>query len=178
MILIKPYPHPDDWMKEDTSLPLQEMSFAKDEVMHKLTRYEDTTFTHLLKLFYFRGFPEYFNNWSIAVYKSAFFVHKIKKAQGKDKWPDAEDIYAWLWQDPWEDMFDTMHRGLLRDFNNKNDPEYQDLPYVHAGGDEKGAESFLKDYYVWLARQLSKNGKVDNVAVQDKIGELLKKHPL
>jgi hypothetical protein len=178
MILVKPYPHPDDWQKEDPSVSLQEMAYPKDKVWQLLTRYEDTTFTHLLKLFYFRDFPEYFNNWSIAVYKSAFFVHKIKKAHGKDKWPDAEDIYDWLWKSPWEDMFDTMHSGILKDFNDKSDPEYQNLPYVHSGGDEEGAREFMKNYYIWLARQLSKNGKVTKDDVQDKIKELLRKHPL
>jgi hypothetical protein len=178
MIIVKPYPHPDDWQKEDPSLPLQEMSYPENKVWQLLTQYEGTTFTHLLKLFYFRDFPEYFNNWSVAVYKSAFFVHKVKKAHGKDKWPDAEDIYAWLWANPWGDMFDAMHSGTLKDFNNKSDPEYQNLPYVHAGGDEEQAESFLKDYFIWLARQLSSKGKVSKDDVQDKIKELLKKHPL
>jgi hypothetical protein len=176
MILVKPYPHPDDWQKEDPAIPLQEMSFAKDEVMHKLTRYEDTIFTHLLKLFYFRDFPEYFNNWSITVYKSAFRVHKIKKTNGKDKRPDAEDIYEWMWGDA-EDSFDEHHRGILKDFNNKSDPEYQDLPYVHAGGDVEGAGLFIKNYHLWLARQLSSKGEVSKDDVQDKIKELLNKYP-
>jgi hypothetical protein len=177
MILVKPYPHPDDWMKEDPSLPLQEMSLAKDEVMRKLTRYDDTIFTHLLKLFYFRDFPQYFNNWSIAVFKSAFRVHKIKNPKGKDKLPDVEDIYYWMWGGA-EDSFDAHHRGMLRNFNNKGDEEYRDLPYVHAGGNEEQAGLFIKNYHLWLAKQLASKGEVSKDDVQDKIKELLKKHPV
>jgi hypothetical protein len=177
MILVKPYPHPDDWQKEDPALPLQEMSYSKDKVWQLLTRYDNTIFTHLLKLFYFRDFPQYFNNWSIAIFKSAFRVHKIKNPKGKDKLPNAEDIYYWMWGGA-EDSFKEHHSGILHDFNNKSDPEYSDLPYIHAGGDPLGASSFIKDYHLWLARQLSLKGEVSKVDVQDKIKELLRKHPL
>jgi hypothetical protein len=178
MIIVKPYPHPDDWQKADPSLPLHEMSLPKDKVERSLTRYREVILTHLLKLFYFRDFSMYFNNWSSTVFKCAYFVHKIKKSHGKDKWPSAQDIYYWMWNDPWEDMFDTMHRGILKDFNNKSDPEYQDLPYIHAGGDEYGAGLFIKDYHLWLARKLSAQGNVSKDDVQDKIKELFKKYPI
>jgi hypothetical protein len=176
MAISKPYPHPDDWQKVDTSLPLHEMAFSKDKVERELTCYHGAIFTHLLKLFYFRDFSRYFNNWSSTVFKCAFQVSKIKKKNGKDKYPDAEDIYYWMWGGR-EDAFGDHHRGMLKDFNNKSDPEYQDLPYVHAGGDEYGAGLFIKDYHLWLARKLSANGKVTKNDVQDKIKELFKKYP-
>jgi hypothetical protein len=85
MIIVKSYPHPDDWQKADPSLPLHEMAYPEDKVEQKLTQFAGTIFTHLLKLFYFRDFSAYFNNWSSAVFKSAFSVHKIKRNRGKDR---------------------------------------------------------------------------------------------
>jgi hypothetical protein len=177
MIFAKPYPHPDDWMKEDPSVPLQEMSFTRDEVRNQLTRYDGTIFTHLLKLFYFREFEDYFHNWSTAVFKSAFRVHKVKKANGKDKYPSPEEIYEWMWGGS-EDVFGAWHDGFLKDANYKANPEYQYLPYIHAGGDETGAGEFIKAYHLWLARKLSKNGKVSLPDVQDEIKLLFRRYPV
>jgi hypothetical protein len=177
MILVKPYPHPDDWQKADPSIPFHEMSSPKDTIRQDLRQYHGAIFTHLLKLFYFRDYSRYFNNWTNTVFKGAFQVSKEKKKNGKDKWPDAEDIYEWMWGS-WEDSFDAHHEGMLSNFNNKSDYEYQNLPYVHAGGNEEQAGLFIKDYHLWLARQLSAKGKVSKDDVQDKIRELLRKHPL
>ena len=77
-----------------------------------------------------------------------------------------------------EDSFKEHHSGILHDFNNKSDPEYSGLPYVHAGGDPLGAGLFIKNYHLWLARQLSKNGEVTKDDVQNEIKELLRKYPL
>jgi hypothetical protein len=176
MIIVKPYPHPDDWMKEDPNFPLQEMSLTRDEVRDKLTRYDGTIFTHLLKLFYFRDFDEYFQNWSAAVFKSAFRVHKIKKANGKDKNPSPEEIYEWMWGGS-EDSFDSWHGGFIKDANYKGNPEYKDLSYIYAGGNEKSAGSFVKDYHLWLARELSKKGRVSLTDVQNEIKLLFRKYP-
>jgi hypothetical protein len=178
MIIVKPYPHPDDWMKEDPKIPLQEMAYPPEIVRQKLTQYENTTFIHLLKLFYFREFTDYFNNWSIAVFKSAFRVSKLSSPPRlKNKNPPAEMIYEWMWGG-WEDSFDQQHAGFIRGANDKSDPSYQKLSYIHQGGDESGAYEFMKAYYIWLAKELSKNGQVTKKDVQDEIKFLFKKYPL
>jgi hypothetical protein len=185
MLIIKPlaspykYPHPDDWMYEDPNLPLQEMAFPPEKVEANLTKYDGTLYPHLLKIFYFRDFKEYFNNWSNTVYKCAFRVSKLSSPPRlKNKFPSWDMIYKWMWGDPWEDVFDNLHDGFIKDANYKANPEYQDLPYIHRGGDVQGAEGFVKDYYIWLARALSKQGKVSLTDVQDEIKLLLRKYSI
>jgi hypothetical protein len=154
------------------------MSFPSKKVWLELTRYNGTIFTHLLKLFYFREYKEYFQNWSNAVFKSAFQVHKIKAPKGKkDKRPDAEDIYYWMWGGA-EDVFDSHHEGFVRGANIKSDPDYKDLPYIHAGGNEKNAGEFIKAYHLWLAKELSAKDKIDLPDVQAEIKLLFKKYPV
>jgi hypothetical protein len=178
MVFVKPYPHPDDWMKEDSSAPLQEMAYPPEKIESDLTKYGGTIFEHLLKLFYFREYEEYFQNWTTAVFKSAFRVPKLSSPPRlKNKLPTATMIYKWMWEG-WEDSFDNQHSGFLRDVNNKSNHEYQYLPYIHAGGDEKGAGQFVKDYHLWLAGKLSKDGKVDLADVRDEIKLLFKKYPI
>jgi hypothetical protein len=77
-----------------------------------------------------------------------------------------------------EDSFDSHHKGMLDTFNSKSNEEYCDLPYVHAGGNERVAGAFIKDYHLWLARQLPSNGRVSIDEVQDEINKLLKKYSL
>jgi hypothetical protein len=175
MEFAKPYPHPDDWMKEDPSIPLQETSLTKDEVWNKLTRYDGTIFTNLLNLFYFREFEDYFQDWSAAVFKSAFRVHKIKKSNGKDRNPSSREIYYWMWGGA-EDSFDSWHEGFLENANSERNEEYQDLPYIPSKGNERNAGNFMKGYYHWLAKKLSKNREVSLKDVQDEIKLLFKKY--
>jgi hypothetical protein len=178
MVFVKPYPHPDDWMKEDPSAPLQEMAYPPDKVEANLTRYGDALVEYLFKLFYFREFGEYFNNWSNSVYKCAFHVSKLSSPPRlKNKLPPADMIYEWMWSG-WEDTIDIQHTGFLKNVNNKSNPEYQHLPYIHARGDEKGAGGFIKDYHLWLARKLSKDGRVDIDDVRDEIKLLFRKYPI
>jgi hypothetical protein len=178
MAIVKPYPHPDDWMKEKTPESLQEMASSPKKAEEILTRYSGTTLEHLLKLFYFRNFTDYFHNWTNAVYKSAYYVPKLKSPPRlKNKFPPAEMIYEWMWS-IWEGSFENYHAGFIGDVNNKSNPDYQYLPYIHKGGDVRDAEKFAKDYHLWLAKELSKGGRVKLMDVQDEIKLLFKKYPV
>jgi hypothetical protein len=154
---------------------LQEMAYSLDKVEWKLTVYEDNVFIHLLKLFYFRDFPAYFNNWTSMVAHMQM-VHKVKKGKGKDQFPDAETIFEWIWMNR-VDSFSDHHRIVIRDFNNKGNPEYRDLPYIHKDGDPLNAEKFMAGYYEWLATELSKKGYVKLEYIQEKIKGLFRKYP-
>jgi hypothetical protein len=170
------YHHPDDWMYEDDTQPLLEMSLPRTEVWKKLVQYDSTIEEHLLKLFYFREYKEYFQSWSNAVYKSAFRTYKIKAPKGKkDKLPDAQTIYDWMWSGSADD-FDIIHSGWIKGVNNKSLPDYQDLPYIHAGGNEKNAGEFIKAYHLWLAKELSAKERIYLPDVQDEIKLLFKKY--
>jgi hypothetical protein len=180
MIIVKPRSslHPDDWQYENPDVPLQEMAYPRKKVEFDLTKFEETMFTHLLKIFYYRDFEQYLRGWIVTVFKCAFRMHKVKAPKGKkDYFLSAEDIYELLWGGR-IDVFLSHHDGTIKDFNYKANPEYAYLPYVHAGGDVEGAEQFMKAYYIWLARNLSKNGKVTLADVQYEIETLLRKYPL
>jgi hypothetical protein len=177
MTFVKPYPHPDDWMKEDPE-NLQEMASSPEKAEKILTQYNGTTLEHLLKLFYFRTFSDYFHNWANAVYKSAYYVPKLNSPPRlKNKLPPVEMIYEWMWS-VWDGSFENYHNGFLKDVNDKSNPDYQYLPYIHEGGDIQGAEGFAKDYHLWLARELSKKGRVSLTDVQNEIKLLFRKYPV
>jgi hypothetical protein len=57
-------------------------------------------------------------------------------------------------------------------------PGYKYLPYVHAGGNEKNAGEFIKEYHLWLAKELSVKERIFLPDVQDEIKLLLKKYPV
>jgi hypothetical protein len=154
---------------------LQEMAYPLDKVERKLTVCEDNVFIHLLKIFYFRDFPEYFNNWASTVAQMRM-TYKVKKGKGKDQYPDRETILEWIWTGR-IDSFNDHHRGLVADFNYKANPEYKDLPYVHKGGDPLNAAKFMAGYYEWLATELSQKGNVKLADIQTKVKDLLDKHP-
>jgi hypothetical protein len=177
MIIVKPYPHPDDWQKAAPE-SLKEMSSSPEKAENILTQYNGTTLEHLLKLFYFRDFLDYFHNWTNAVYKSAYFVPKLNSPPRlKNKLPPADMIYEWMWS-VWEGSFENYHYGFLKDANDKSNPSYQYLPYIHKGGDVQAAEEFAKDYHVWLARELSKRGRIALSDTKAEIQILFKKYPL
>jgi len=167
--------HPDDWMKNDDT-NLQEMSRPKKDVERILSQWYEIIFTHLMKLYYFRDNERDFHGWCTSVWKGAIKVDKVKSPKGKDQLPDAQTIYDWMWGCH-EDVFPDWHTGDLKDFNNKSDPDYQDLPYIHAGGDVEIAGEFIKAYHIWLAKELSSKGRVSLVDVQDQIKELLDEYP-
>jgi len=172
--MINPH-HPDDWMKitEELASVLNEMSVTRSRLEAVLGQYHFVIYWHLLKLFYFRNnTQQYFNNWCTSVWKGLASIPTLKKAYGKDKLPGAQFIYDKAWGD-YSDSFERWHKSTLDDFNDKSNPEFRDLPYIHAGGDCETAELFVKDYYIWLAKELEKKGKISLSEVRDKIKELL-----
>jgi hypothetical protein len=171
MILVK-YPNLDPTDKNPT---MQEMAYSADKVEQKLTAFEEVVFDHLLKLFYFRDFSEYFNNWTSFVAQMRR-VYKISKGKGKDRFPDAQTILDWIWNNR-VDSFEDHHQGIIKDFNYKGNPEYSNLPYVHNGGKPDTVGKFMADYYYWLAKELSKKGIVTLPEIQNKIKELFHKYP-
>jgi hypothetical protein len=171
MIIIRQpnFKHPP----EDTAF--QEMAYPLDKVLDKLLAKEDVVFDHLLKLFYFRDFSDYFNNWTSSVAKMDR-VYKVNKGKGKDCYPDAQIILDWLWNKR-TDCFESHHDGMIKNFNYKSNPEYSKLPYIHSGGDAESAAKFMGDYYLWLAKKLSQNGRITVAEVQEEIKRLFRKYP-
>jgi len=171
--------HPDDWMRINESLiqSLTEMSVSREDMKKILYVYHyNPRFWHLLKLFYFRDNQRDFNGWTTSVWKGLASIPKLKNPNGKDKLPDAQFIYNWVWGN-FEDSFEDWHEGALKDFNDKSNPEFRDLLYIHARGDADTAGAFVKEYHLWLAKKLAKQGWVTKADVQSEIEELLRKYP-
>ena len=68
--------------------------------------------------------------------------------------------------------------GTIDDFNDKGNPEYMHLPYIHKGGDVEQAGRFMKEYFILPAKNLSAKEKITNTEVQDEIYLLLRKFPV
>jgi len=167
------YPHPDDWMTESVQFNFQEMPAPEPLVRQHLTRFDNTLFEHLLKLFYFREDTNDYNGWCNSVFKCTKFVKKIQNTKGKDKFPEPSKISKWLWGED-EDCFRGRHAGCLEDFNDKTKDDYKYLPSIPNGGDIVNARNFVKAYIDWLADELSLNGYTSNRNVNTAITGLLK----
>jgi hypothetical protein len=165
MIIVKP-------LEAENTNHLQEMAKTRDEISRTLNMYESARFVHLLKIFYFRECTHYLRGWMNTVYKSSFSVQKWKPTK---KYPNAQMIFDIIWGDS-EDSFTDHHTGLVADFNYKGNPDYTDLPYIK--GNERSALAFIRDYFLWLSRQLAKDGKVTFPEVIDALNNALRKYPV
>jgi hypothetical protein len=172
MIFIKP-DHPDDWMNIDPETVLQEMAGTPDDIKRVLTQYQGALFEHLLKVFYFRNQDRDLKGWMASIFKCAF---RVPRQKSDKKFPSREKIYEILWG-IWYDSFPEHHSGWVKDFNDKSNPNYSMLPYIHKGGNEKNAYKFVRQYFLWLSLNLSLTGKVTNEEVSAELQELLRKHP-
>jgi hypothetical protein len=168
----------DNLTQTDVQFPepkiLNEMAYPSKQLEDKLMQGENISIEHLLKIYYFRD-SKYFNGWASSVYHA--MMRTYKDSSNHNKFPNAENIFDWIWGKQ-EDCFkDVTHPIWLKAFNDKSDQQYQGLPYIHAGGDPEGAMKFIHDYYIWLAKELSKSGKVDLPDVKSILQRLLRKYP-
>jgi hypothetical protein len=68
--------------------------------------------------------------------------------------------------------------GTIDDLTDKSNPEYTYLPSLHKGGGVEQAGRFMKEYFIWRAKNLSTKEKITNTEVQDEIYLLLRKFPV
>jgi hypothetical protein len=151
---------------------LREMAYPRSKIADILSRGMNIRNTHLLKLFYFRSFTQYVDGWANTVYKLAQNTYKDNRT---NKWPDKEFLYYHLFGGQ-EDSFMEHLPGFISGFNNKKDPDYKDLPTITVI-EEKKAFNFCKEYYQWVAEELSKNGVITFDDVENKIASLILKYP-
>ena len=155
----------------ESAFPLDEMAYSKTKIWDFLTRPAEICFNHLLKLFYFPTFTDYVNGWVTTVANCCARTYKDKST---NKWPEKEFIYNALWRDR-EDAFRSHLRGIVADFNDKRDPEFEFLPVIFNKKESKARE-YMGAYYDWLSEQLSKKGLVTRQEVFSEINKLLSKY--
>ena len=160
--------HPDDF---DNAFPMTEMAYSKKEIFQILFQLNDARITHLLKLFYFPTFTDYTAGWIITVYKTTSRIYRDKAT---NKLPTEEFIYNTIWGGQ-DDVFSAHLKGIVKDFNDKLDPDYKYLPVIFNKNEAK-VRKYMTEYFKWLSKQLSKNGKVTLSEVSSVITQLLNKY--
>lgn len=143
-----------------------EFADSKREIERKLSDNTDKVIEHLLKLYLM---PKHTakNHW---IGEIANFLNKVNRFTGKNKFPDAKQIYAWTYF-KWKDLVtDTSYMNIWVDnicdeYNIEINKSIEDIcsefDYV------------CEQYFRWLASKLSVGGVVERQSIFKKLNELL-----
>jgi hypothetical protein len=152
---------------------VREIADSPASIEMKLSHGEDIRDLYLLAVYFFRNFSDYVDGWVNTVFKLAIRVNKDNRT---NRWPNKDFLYNVLFGKA-EDAFSEHLRAFISAFNNKRDPDYTELPII-TSYDKNVVFSFCKEYYGWLASELSTKGSMVIEDVRSQISDLLKKYPL
>ena len=145
---------------------LVEFAGSRKELLTNLPKQGDFAITHLLCIYFWPN-TQYVGHWISEVYSA---LPAISKMKGNNKFPKAKDIYHKLFgirEDIFVEQFD-----IYVDLVANKEPDLQIPTNLNANK----IHDYLNDYFHWLSNELSKNGKITKVDVEDKIHELLSKY--
>lgn len=145
---------------------LLELAHKKQDIKLRLWDQSEYVITHLLCIYFWPNL-EYVSHWISEVYSGIPTVPKMKH---NNKYPSSKDIYESTFggvEDTFVYQFDTYKDIVLSKEDKLEEPENLNPNKIH---------DYLNDYFHWLSNELSKNGKVTKVHIEDKIHELLSKY--
>lgn len=129
---------------------LCEMAYDRKKIMHDLEANEQYRVDHLIKLFLFREDSNNTSHWISEVYRACYKTSKWSK---NNKYLSLSDIEQVLWYG-WEDCYYDRIDKIIKNVCIKED---KDIPVYN----KETLYSFLEDYHLWLAQELSNTGYVD-----------------
>jgi hypothetical protein len=108
------------------------------------------------------------NHWAHEIYA---FISRVPKLKGKNKYPSAEQLYAWTylkWRDSFIDNDTTMLRIIQAAQQEENIPGDFDIDIVRNNLDYACTE-----YFTWLCVELSANGRITPDIAKTEISEII-----
>lgn len=143
-----------------------ELADSKREIERGLNDATEPVLNHLLKL-YLMSNSESRNHWITEIFG---FLNKIKKLAGKNKFPSKDQIYDWTYN-KWEDVLTDDNYLMdsiesIEDIYNINIDE--NIRTINIGYNR-----LCRDYFSWLANELSQYGRVTFSMVRTKLNELV-----
>lgn len=122
---------------------------------------------HLIKLYYYKGQPQYnsnFRGWIDSAKKG--FEH-LSKDSKTNKFPKANMIYDIIWESV-KDSFNEFHKEFIEDLNE----EYTDFEVI-TKIDYEGVYNFVEEFNKWASKVLSEIGSINTTKTAQKVKELL-----
>ena len=119
---------------------------------------------HLIKLYHYKDFPIYFNNWISSCIKG---IDKIPTLSGSHKLPSYEKLYESSWVDL-EEVFDSFYEKTIKKINSK----YTEVPPIK-NKDSDGVKKFVKNFTKRTSKLLAEKGGVTLEDAYDIIYDLL-----
>ena len=150
---------------------LYEMSRPFNEVAEFISHGNKERLEHLLKLYYYRGQTKYeydFMVWVISARKGFEKQIYVKKAHGRDTFPQSEKLYKSVWIPYLEKQAKIDYDKLVQKLNRT----YEDyLPIIKTNYDD--FIKFATEYHKWAFDIIELSGQVECYEAEDKIKELL-----
>lgn len=143
-----------------------EFADSKKEIERKLSDSTDKIIEHLLKL-YLMPINSARNHW---ISEIANFLNKVNRFAGKNKFPNAKQIYAWTYF-KWKDLItdssylDILVKNICDEYNITANESIEDLSTQF--------DLICEKYFRWLSIQLSTYGIVERQMIFKKLNELI-----
>lgn len=143
---------------------LTELADSKQQIRNDIVHEENNIIEHLLKCFLYKNSTGDYNHWKKEIYS---FLNRIPKLRGSNKFP-SHNILKKFTIDRFGDVLKDWIPHDIRAMVVDGYPKIEDYNIEEL-------YNAIIDYYEWLIKELSSNGKVENIQVYNKIDELTNK---
>lgn len=143
---------------------IKEYAMPLEKIGMDLRAKTDMLIEHLLKIFYYRDTTGDYSHWVSEIYA---FVHTIPKTKKTNRPPKEKFIYKNLWGYK-EDIFETVHKMLIRSFN---------VRYGFISLDPR-AKVFCEEYIGWLSESLSNVNEISLEEISNYLRYLIRRYPI
>lgn len=139
---------------------IKAMSDKKEVIYRRISDPSDRIIEHIIKLVLFSD-STYCNHWKQEIFG---FLNRIPSLKSSGKYPKASWIYTAL--TIYNDQLSSMISDIKEDCSSLNARSITDA----------SIENAVEDYQLWLANNLSENGRVRLQDVYNKLDEIIKNY--
>lgn len=142
------------------------MSESRKEIERSLSRITDVIVEHLIKLSVMPNHSAR-NHWKTEI---AGHLSRIKRLDGSNKYPTAQDIYKWTYNKVRDNITDVTYMtemlyDIATEYNVDIDADPEEVCV--------SADRVCHEYFTWLSKMLSTTGMVAKQRIYDKLDELV-----
>lgn len=136
------------------------------ELEWMISSHADVIVEHILKLIIM---PEHSaaNHWKQEI---ATQLNRVKKLKSTGKYPTSDQIYSWTYDKVSDDIMDAR---WLEDLIDVIESDYNTYVSIDINTVMKSLDSICKDYFSWLAKNLSEKGMISNAMSYETLNSLI-----
>ena len=136
------------------------------ELEWMISSHADVIVEHILKLIIM---PEHSaaNHWKQEI---ATQLNRVKKLKSTGKYPTSDQIYSWTYEKVSDDIMDAR---WLEDLIDVIESDYNTYVSIDINTVMKSLDMICKDYFSWLAKNLSEKGMISNAKAYEILDSLI-----